>query len=983
MVQAINVQAKSPSERPPSFQVTWRRLGFESKQSNWERCLGSCNLFQRTRKLFTSRSSSSYNLNEAASRSMNNSTMTMELGLANDQFTSKKATLPMAQQHEQHKRLMSLNGINGTHTRVIFKNLNGMIRSDQLTAILGPSGAGKTSLLNAICGRTENYKGIIELKYDKEPTVINDITQQATKIDFKPPKKILHINNNSNNGNDYLSRRTLRLSIIPQKDYLIENLSVYENLMYASKLLNCHKSHFNHKANIQRVVKMLNLSNCIDSRVSTISGGEYKRVSIGQELLSQPDILILDEPTSGLDSLNCKNLIFSLNQLIEASRSGSIQPIAIVMTIHQPDIDIFNRFDRIYCLAKGGRVIFDGRPSDALGLLREQVGHLLQQTQAQLHNNQELDQQLQHQQAQQNTIDLFNSNVNPANLLIEIASEDIYGNEPIEILAQHQREQFELEHPEMLNRLTRHKSSEQLALNLLLDSNNNKNDSDDYAGKQPAFGASSENVATLKGSKSLSSFHQGPIATTPSSDANLTPHQQSPQSTSSMTSAIILAKSEYQLIRDKRLSTTKNDSNNHRFFYQTFLLTQRAFKSALRDPLMTLTSLVFHLIIPFVMWSVYSKQIGTVKACPIVEREIDLLALGKNETINLVAKLQEELMSALECSTMFFLSTYSFSMCSLSIAALAFPLNMHVLLKETRNGWYNLSSYVVAKTFASFPFEVLFPVVSITMIYLLLGMPSSDWNWRLLALMGVMALISMISHTQGLIFGALCMDSVQTAIFLASATTLPQALLSGFTARIKNMPVFLQHLSWLSLYRYSSDCINIIRFGYGICECDQSTDKYLAEHEPTLVNFRDLPPNAHSLAINYLTQYRTSTRSVSESLNGDNSSVSNVTTYIKPEQITGINYRLLVNDTESQVLTSKIESNEVDLFSGIAEMAARSLSFGQDIESCKDVRSQLLQTTSAPQDHSLPYLFGGMLILLLAYRIGLFIAVKCKLSSRI
>lgn len=784
-------------------------------------------------------------------------------------------------------------------SRLIFDNLNGHINSHELTAILGPSGSGKTSLLNAICGRTDDYRGLIELRGVQS------------------------------------SKRRLRLSIIPQKDYLIENLTVWENLIYSSKILNSEPG-FRHEPNIMRVVKMLKLTNCLDSSVSKISGGEYKRVSIAQELLRQPDILVLDEPTSGLDSMNCKNLVLSLLQLTEASRKGAIRPIAIVLSIHQPDVEIFHLFDHVYCMAKRGRVIFDGRPADVLALIRQQAPELVGE-QAAGRVVEAGSAGVAAAAAAGTPTPLLPVTLNPANLLIEIASEDVYGREHVERLAKHQLEQFERAYYEPLRQ--------------------DGGPKPDSAGSNPIatkVNQMSHNIALgSKGqpkSKSLISFQQLPAL----AQTGL------PRST---LSSILAHKADSQLVRDKQLDTSKSADNVGKFCYHTGLLTRRAFKSTIRDPLMTLISLVFHLSIPFVMWTVYSRDTGSVRACPVIQREMELLALAQNSTMQLVARQQEQLISAIECSTMFFLSTYSFSMCSLSIAALAFPLNMHVLLKETRNGWYSLPAFVVAKTLASFLFEVIFPVASLVMIYLMLGMPSSVYQWRLLAIAAVMALISMLSHTQGLIFGALCMDSVQTAIFLASALTLPQTVLSGFTARIKHMPYLLQKLSWLSMYRYSSDSINVIRFGFGICECNDATDDYLKTKRPTFV---DAPQSVQNLLNFYLTSNR-------DNLGQDH----------EHSSVPGVTNELIMNATARNQTIERLESRQVNLFEQMAELTMRSFSYGKPIEDCSSVKSQLLATVGAPDDHYLPYLFAGMIALLVVTRAILFVVVKYKLASRI
>jgi len=853
-LEPANAELREP------FQIVWRKLAFEVEPSSYDK------LIERTSN------SLRFLWRLVARNPESNSSFDQSLSDLN----SSKDCASLAV---------------GRHRRVIFENLNGYIKSGEISGILGPSGAGKTSLLNAICGLGDNYKGSVQLVGG--------------------------------------GKRRMRMSIIPQKDYLMENLTVRENLQYSSMILNSNPD-FDHESNIVRVVKMLNLQNCFESSVANISGGEYKRVSIAQELLKQPDILILDEPTSGLDSMNCKNLIKSLRQLIEASREGAINPIAIIMTIHQPDVEVFNMFDHVYCMAKMGRVIFDGCPSECVEHIKKEAGILDEKLELNGDN--------------------FRS-VSPANLLIEIASGDIYGQEPIELLARVQLKQFE-----------------QRSAGFVAPSAN-------HLHYQLTANKSFDSLSSLENgykSKSLVLFQGKDCSPLGGSE------------TSSNTSKISCG----QLVRDKRLISKKSHAGL--FWYHTGLLARRAFTSTIRDPLLTMISLVFHLTIPFVMWTVYSQNIGKAKACPILQRDMDIVSLTSNKTMSKLEFMQEEINTALECSTMFFLTTYAFSMCSLCVASLAFPLSMHVLLKEVRNGWYSLSSFVLAKTIANFPFEVIFPVISLVMIYVMLDMPSSYLEWRLWTIALVMALTSMISHTLGLISGALCMNSVQTAVFLAIASSLPMTLLSGFTARIKQMPHLLQKLSWLSLYRYSSDSINIVRFGYGICPCDEKTNEYLSTRAPI---FGDVPAQMKPLFTFYLTSMakepaatpdanELASSSQTDMVNASLALV-NATNQAIKNTIPGVNDDLALTTIERNELLNKIESNEIDLFGRVADLLARSFSYGKEIDNCSAVRSQLLVGGGMPEDTYLPYLLLGMFLLLSVVKLGLFAVVRFKIGSLI
>ncbi|XP_010520986.1 PREDICTED: ABC transporter G family member 9-like [Tarenaya hassleriana] len=89
-----------------------------------------------------------------------------------------------------------------------------------------------------------------------------------------------------------------------------------------------------------------------------ISGGERKRVSIGQEILINPSLLFLDEPTSGLDSTTAQRIVSVLWELAQGGRT-------VVMTIHQPSSRLFYMFDKILLLSEGNPLYY-GRGSNVM-----------------------------------------------------------------------------------------------------------------------------------------------------------------------------------------------------------------------------------------------------------------------------------------------------------------------------------------------------------------------------------------------------------------------------------------------------------------------------------------------------------------------------------------------------------------------------------------------------------------------------------------
>jgi ABC-type multidrug transport system ATPase subunit len=147
----------------------------------------------------------------------------------------------------------------------------------------------------------------------------------------------------------------VKFAFIVQENYILSRLSVRESLMYASKLKN--DPFVDHSGIVNDVIDKLMIQTCADNRPSRCSGGQLKRVLIGLELVSRPNILILDEPTTGLDSVTTWQLI---NTLIALTQQP--EPVAVVLTIHQPSARLFNLFHAIYLLSADGQCIYNGAP---------------------------------------------------------------------------------------------------------------------------------------------------------------------------------------------------------------------------------------------------------------------------------------------------------------------------------------------------------------------------------------------------------------------------------------------------------------------------------------------------------------------------------------------------------------------------------------------------------------------------------------------
>ena len=217
-------------------------------------------------------------------------------------------------------------GNNNSHK--VVNDVTGRVQRGKMTAVMGGSGAGKTSLLNALCGRA--FYG--EVKGD------------------------VKINGHSANIEQFSDS----IGFVPQDDIVFAELTVRENLIYSGRLrLPRGTPLWEIEDLADQVLANLGLARKADTIVGDVrrrgvSGGEKKRVNIGLELMAQGSALFLDEPTSGLDSSSALLVMSSLKQLVVASR------VTVCTVIHQPRKFIFELFDSLILLGVGGRIVYHG-----------------------------------------------------------------------------------------------------------------------------------------------------------------------------------------------------------------------------------------------------------------------------------------------------------------------------------------------------------------------------------------------------------------------------------------------------------------------------------------------------------------------------------------------------------------------------------------------------------------------------------------------
>jgi ABC-type multidrug transport system ATPase subunit/plasmid maintenance system antidote protein VapI len=213
--------------------------------------------------------------------------------------------------------------------------------SGQLIGIMGDSGSGKSTLINVLTGIYLPTSGEI---------LLNGIDLHLF------PEKIKGL-----------------IGYVAQDDLLIEDLTVYQNLFYNTKLCFDQLSDEEIKEKVHNLLISLGLYETSNMKVGSpmnkkISGGQRKRLNIALELIREPSVLFLDEPTSGLSSRDSENIMDLLKDL-------TVKGKLIYVVIHQPSSEIYKMFNQLLVLDTGGYLIYNGDPVSAVNYFKSCINH--------------------------------------------------------------------------------------------------------------------------------------------------------------------------------------------------------------------------------------------------------------------------------------------------------------------------------------------------------------------------------------------------------------------------------------------------------------------------------------------------------------------------------------------------------------------------------------------------------------------------------
>ncbi|XP_022935199.1 ABC transporter G family member 22-like isoform X2 [Cucurbita moschata] len=254
----------------------------------------------------------------------------VEAGTGKTKFQTEP-TMPIQLKFTDVTYKVIIKGLRTNVEKEILNGITGLVNPGEVLALMGPSGSGKTTLLNLLGGR-----------------LIRSTVGGSITYNDQPYNKFLKS----------------RVGFVMQEDVLFPHLTVKETLRYAA-LLRLPKTLTKEQKEKRAVdvIYELGLERCQDtmiggSFVRGVSGGERRRVSIGNEILINPSLLFLDEPTSGLDSTTALKIVQILHEIAEAGKT-------VVTTIHQPSSRLFHKFDKLILLGKGS-LIYYGKAAEAI-----------------------------------------------------------------------------------------------------------------------------------------------------------------------------------------------------------------------------------------------------------------------------------------------------------------------------------------------------------------------------------------------------------------------------------------------------------------------------------------------------------------------------------------------------------------------------------------------------------------------------------------
>jgi len=582
------------------------------------------------------------------------------------------------------------------------------------------------------------------------------------------------------NDQPIAKRHKRSIAYVAQDDIMIDTLTVEQTLRY-SALLNLPRSLTRSQklARVEQAIQLLGLDLCRHTRIGSeyergASGGERKRASVAAEMLTNPSIIISDEPTSGLDASSAARLIATFRSLARGQR-------AVIASIHQPSSQVFAMFDKVLLLCQG-RSVFYGSPSQVTAYF--------------------------------SSIELMRKPFySPPDFMLELVA-DIT---PEDIKKAEDAEEQQTK--------ANGKRTQMVSNGSIASISNNG-----HSSVEPPS-SSTPDAIICHVDEGPSAARQLLVATVPPSSFEYKGEAPLQQTLSRL--PIIFSRFSNDLLKTERGARIEQQQPQQQAYAPDPLL-QGGIGDGDDDDdgdgsVGSLPSKW-----PLTWW----EQFVILLSRSFAQQRGNLVTLSYSIEIACIAivcslvwfRTPDTIDELVERTGGMFFITMFWAFTPLFNAIDTFPSERALIMKERGGGYYRLSAYWQAKTIAAIPVELMYPTLFLTVVYWCINLKATAGAFfsHLLTIL----LSTLTAHSFGLFISS-AVVSMRHCISVASVSMLTLMLVSGFYAKLDNIPIWLRWASYLAFPKYTYSIIAYIQFSGRTFECGnadpQTTDPRLLD----------------------------------------------------------------------------------------------------------------------------------------------------------